>query len=134
MHHFIRLLRFAFVSGIGLALDFALFLTLSAGGTPPFAANAAAGAGAVTFVYFASVRRIFSYQGGFLFGLFAAYCAYHAAGIAAASWAVTALAGQGVALLLAKLLILPVTFSANYLFMTFLTRSRPAGAERRAYG
>jgi len=122
MQHLIRIARFALVSGTGLALDFVVFLALVAAGLAPFTANLVSGAGAVTFVYFASVRRIFSYKGTFVVGLFLAYLLYQAAGVTLASAAVHALSQNLVAPGWAKLLILPVTFSANYLFMSFLTR------------
>lgn len=122
-----RVGRFAAVSGIGLALDFALFLTLVGLGIVPFAANAFSGACAVTFVYFASVRRVFSYRGSFLLHLFVAYLVYQVCGVAAASLAVAYLAEEWVSPGLAKILILPVTFTCNYLFMALLTRkAKPA--------
>ncbi len=87
----------------------------------------------MTFVYFASVRRIFSYGGRFLFGLFLAYLAYQAVGVTAASLAVAALSAELVSPAISKLLILPITFSANYLFMSLLTRrGRQHGLPHRA--
>jgi putative flippase GtrA len=117
-----QILKFALVSGIGLGIDFVIFLLLMAGGFAPFTANIVSGACAVTFVYFASVRKIFSYAGRFLLGLFLAYLAYQAAGVTLASLAVGYLATL-TSPVLAKILILPVTFGANYLFMLLLTRS-----------
>ncbi|CAN5181968.1 hypothetical protein BH24GEM2_BH24GEM2_18460 [soil metagenome] len=55
-----RVMKFAVVSGTGLALDFAVFLALTGAAFSSFAANAVSGTCAVTYVYFASVRRIFS--------------------------------------------------------------------------
>jgi putative flippase GtrA len=124
--HLHRAIGFAAVSGAGLAIDLSLFMILIRCGAPAGAASFVSGSAAVTFVYFASVRRIFSYQGRFLFTLFAAYLAYQAAGVGAASWAVSALVANHVAPVLAKLLILPVTFPANYLFMSLLTGRRRA--------
>ena len=121
--HLGRLALFATVSGAGLAIDFLLFLALLATGSTPGQANLLSGTAAVTFVYFASARRIFSYRGRFLLGLFGAYLVYQAAGVSLASWAVAALAAL-LPPLLAKLLILPVTFPANYLFMSLLTARR----------
>lgn len=114
-------LQFAFVSGMGLALDIIIFVVLTGLGTAPFAANAISGACAVTFVYFASVRRIFLYRGSFLFGLFLAYLLYQVVGVTAASLAVAYLAKTLLSPLAAKLVILPITFSANYMFMSLLT-------------
>lgn len=122
MPRFQKMIRFAVVSGTGLALDFVVFLSLIWFGVGSFTANAISGTCAVTFVYFASVRRIFSYGGRFLFGLFLAYLAYQAVGVTAASLAVAALSANLFPPPISKLLILPVTFSANYLFMSLLTR------------
>jgi putative flippase GtrA len=127
-NHLLNVMRFAVVSGIGLAIDFAVFLVLVELGLSPFAANAVSGASAVSFVYFASVRRIFSYQSGFLLGLFVAYLAYQAAGVTGASLAVGFLSAHFVPPVVSKILILPVTFSANYIFMSLLTRSGRARA------
>ncbi len=124
MNELRRVMKFAVVSGTGLALDFAVFLALTGIAFSSFAANAVSGTCAVTFVYFASVRSIFSYGGRFLLGLFVAYLAYQAIGVTAASLAVAFLSANLVAPVVAKLLILPVTFSCNYLFMSLLTRRR----------
>lgn len=126
--HLRRLALFAAASGAGLAIDFLLFLAFLAGGTTPGYANLLSGTAAVSFVYFTSVRRIFSYRGRFLLGLFVAYLAYQSAGVGLASWAVTSLAALQVPPLLAKLMILPVTFPANYVFMSLLTARREARA------
>jgi putative flippase GtrA len=128
MEPIFKLLRFAAVSGAGLAIDFGLFLWLVQLGTRPGIANAVSAAAAVTFVYFVAVRRIFSYSGTFLLPLFAAYLAYQLVGVAAASAAVDWLAANYMPAAAAKLAILPVTFCANYLFMAFLTRGAPGGA------
>lgn len=120
--HITKIAKFAVVSGTGLGLDFGVFLTLIWIGLSPFSANVISGACAVTFVYFASVRRIFSYAGRFLLGLFFAYLLYQAIGVTAASVAVAFLSEHLARPAVSKLLILPLTFSANYLFMSFLTR------------
>lgn len=122
--HLGRLARFAAVSGAGLAIDFLLFLALLAGGATAGYSNLLSGTAAVSFVYFVSVRRIFSYRGRFLLGLFIVYLAYQAAGVGLASWAVASLVAVQVPPLVAKLIILPVTFPANYAFMSLLTARR----------
>lgn len=126
MNKLLSIIKFGIVSGVGLAIDFALFLLLISLGSAPFAANAISGTCAVTFVYFASVRRIFTYRGDFVIGLFAAYLCYQAAGVTAASLAVAFLSKNYLDPALSKLVILPVTFSANYLFMSLLTRKGQA--------
>lgn len=54
MSHVTKIAKFAVVSGTGLGLDFAVFLTLIWIGISTFSANVISGACAVTFVYFAS--------------------------------------------------------------------------------
>jgi hypothetical protein len=78
----------------------------------------------LTFVYCVSVRRIFRYGGQFVLPLFAAYLGYHFCGTLIVSAAISALVHAGVTPALAKIGILPVTFSMNYLFMSWLTRNR----------
>lgn len=119
---FLRLSAFGLVSLIGLTLDTGLFLILRATGVDPFIANFISASLGVTFVYFASVRRIFAYEGGWLLHLFLLYLGYQVVAVALASTAVAWLVAQGLAGVLAKIAILPVTFFANYLFMRLLTR------------
>lgn len=119
-----RIIGFALVSAIGLLLDFATFSALIGLRVPIFTANMCAGAFAVTFVYFASVRRVFAYEGRFLFGLLAIYILYQICGVSLASMAVNFLTGPHLPAIAAKVAILPLTFSANYLFMSFLTRQK----------
>lgn len=102
----------------------AFLLLLLAAGTAPAVAQALSGFLAVSFVYFTSVRRVFGYSGRFLLGLLALYLGYQAVSVAASAFAVGALVDHGFAPVTAKLLILPVTFPANYLFMALLTRRR----------
>lgn len=113
---------FAAVSGAGLAADILIFLGLMRIGLPALLANAISASCAVTWVYFASINRIFRYQGEFLIALFFAYVVYQVAAIAAASGAVELLTRGEMRPLAAKLVILPITFTANYVFMASLTR------------
>lgn len=122
---------FAAASGIGLLLDLGLFLFLIQTELTPTVANLLSATAAITFVYFATVRRVFSYHGKFLLPLFFAYVAYQAAAVMAASIAVGYLAFYWLHPALAKLAILPVTFTANFLYMSFLTRRREATIAER---
>jgi hypothetical protein len=76
-------------------------------------------------VFLVSARHIFESSERFLLGLFAVYAAYQVAAVSAASWAVGeathALDGH---YLLGKTLVLPFSFSANYLFMSWLFSAR----------
>lgn len=127
-----RVLRFGIVSGVGWAIDFAVFALLVHGGASVLAANLVGASLAVTWVFAASVRRIFAYDGRFLFGRFALYAAWQVAAVAAASLAIDLLHRHaGIGPLLAKILVTPLTFACNYLFMAWLTgpdRSRACDA------
>jgi hypothetical protein len=120
-----KVVGFALVSGVGLALDFAIFLLLVFAGLRPGIANLVSATAAVTFVYFVSTKQVFGYQGRFLFQLFVVYLVYQALAVAIASWAVVwILTEWTLAPASAKLLILPATFAANCLFMHWLTANR----------
>lgn len=117
-------MQFGLVSLAGWGGDFIVFLTLVRCGMQPGAANLISAALAVTFVYFASIRRVFEYAGRLLLGKFAVYVAYQAAAVLAASAAVGWLAHDaGLQGWAAKLVVTPVTFLANYAFMRRLSQS-----------
>jgi putative flippase GtrA len=120
-----RIVAFAAVSGSGLVIDYALYALLCSGGTPAGWANLASAATGVTFVFAVSARRIFESSHRFLIGPFLLYAAYQVVAVSAASWAVGAMTHvlDG-AYLLGKTTILPLSFSANYLFMSWLFRHR----------
>jgi putative flippase GtrA len=122
--HAARALRFGSVSGLGLALDVALFLTLAHAGVSAFEANVVSSGAGLTFVYCASVRRIFHYDGRFIVPLFAAYVTYHVCGTLVVSWVISRVVHLGVAPGIPKIGILPATFTANYMFMSWLTAHR----------
>ena len=119
-----KVIGFALVSVVALAVDFCLFLLLLQLGLRPELANFTSATLACAVVYFSSTRRIFAYQGRFLKSLFLAYLAWQFVLVSLASWAVGALIGFGLEGVVAKALTLPVTFSSNYLFMQFLTKPR----------
>jgi hypothetical protein len=123
-----RIVKFAGVSGAGLCLDYAVYALLCASGVPAAWANLVSAGLGVTFVFLVSARRIFAGSEHFLLGLFAVYALYQVAAVSAASW----LVGEATHLLdgrylLGKTLVLPLSFTANYLFMSWLF-----GARRRA--
>lgn len=119
-----KVLGFAKVSGTGLALDVGVFVLLVGLGWSPGCANFVSATIAVTFVYFIATRLVFQYQGAFLMPLFLAYLAYQNVAVVVASWAVGKIAALGIVPVVAKTLILPFTFTTNYLFLDFLTRFR----------
>ena len=129
----IRILKFAGVSGAGLCLDYAVYSALCASGVPAGWANLVSAGLGVTFVFLVSARGIFASEDHFLLGLFAAYALYQVVAVSTASW----LVGEATHLLdgrylLGKTLVLPLSFTANYLFMSWLfgarRRSGPATA------
>jgi putative flippase GtrA len=120
-----RLLQFAAVSGTGLALDYAIYTALCAGGMPAGWANLISATAGVTFVFFASARRIFFAPHRNLHRRFGVYLLYQAVAVTAASWAVgAATAAFEGRYLLGKTVILPLSFTANYLFMGWLLSTR----------
>jgi putative flippase GtrA len=119
-----RLIRFAIVSGGGLAIDFCLFVLLTWIGLPPTIANLISASAATAFVYFMSVSRIFSCDSRFVYELFIAYGVYQAVAILAASYVVGLLAEHMSQPVLGKLVVLPETFTANFAMMSWLTHRR----------
>jgi putative flippase GtrA len=119
-----RVAGFSILSAIGLAIDIAIFSLLVHFGLRPGYANLVSAGLAVTFVYFSSAKKVFQYHGRFLLPLFLVYLLYQVAAVLAASFAVDRLAIAGFKPIIAKLLILPVTFTANYISMSFLLRAR----------
>ena len=122
----LRILKFAGVSGAGLCLDYAVYTLLCASGVAAGWANLVSAGLGVTFVFAVSARHIFESSGDhFLLGLFAAYALYQVGAVSAASWAVGeathALDGR---YLLGKTIVLPFSFTANYLFMSWLFSAR----------
>ncbi len=118
------ILRFGLVSGIGWLVDFALFALLTRAGTPVALANFVGASTAVTYVFFASLRPIFRYGGRYAGRKLLLYWTYQALAVTAASWLIHAVSALGVAPLLSKVLVTPLTFVANFLFMRWLARER----------
>jgi putative flippase GtrA len=120
-----RILMFAGVSGTGLAIDYAVYTLLCSGGMPAGWANLISAGIGVTFVFVASARRIFESEHRYLERLFLVYAAYQVAAVSAASWAVgTATELFDGRYLLGKTVIVPLSFTANYLFMGWLLSAR----------
>lgn len=119
------LLSFGVISGLGWLIDFSIFSALTWSGVPVWAANMAGAATAVLFVFFASVRRVFRYQGGYLLGKLAAYAIYQVVAIILASLLIDALAwGLKINPVLSKILVTPLTFYTNFQFMSFITTGK----------
>lgn len=119
------ILRFGLVAGTGWLIDFCLFVTLGWLGMPVWAANMLSASVAVLFVFFASVRHVFEYEGGYLLGKLIAYILYQVVAIALASVLIDALARWlGVAPVIAKIIVTPATFYANFQFMSWITTGK----------
>lgn len=117
--------RFGLVSGMGWLLDFSTFLLLSWRWLQPGPANVLGALLAITFVFFASTRHVFVYEGGFVWQKFFAYLGYQLCVIALFSAAIQALStGFGLPPGLAKVLVTPVNFYTNFLFMSVLLGGR----------
>jgi putative flippase GtrA len=121
----VKIGRFGVVSGMGWLLDFSTFLLLSWKWLPPAWANVFSALLAITFVFSASTRHVFTEAGGFVWRKFLVYLAYQACVIALFSAAIQALSlGLGIAPGLAKVLVTPMNFYANFLFMSVLLSGR----------
>lgn len=122
------LLKFGVISGLGWMIDFSIFVALGALGFIPGVANGIAATVAVTFVYFSSLRPIFKYEGHYMMRKLMSYWLYQLIAVALASIAVNFLADAGLHSVLAKIVVTPFTFLANFLFMRWLAevgRSSP---------
>jgi hypothetical protein len=122
----IEIAKFAGASGAGLLLDYAIYTALCEAGLAAGWANLISASVGVTFVFLVSAHRIFDSTGHFLTRLFVVYALYQVVAVAAASGLVGAMTdvfdGQ---YLLGKTVVLPLTFTSNYLFMAWLfTQSR----------
>jgi putative flippase GtrA len=121
-----QLLRFAGVSGTGLAVDYGVYTALTMAGAPAALANLCSASCAVTLVYFISLRHVFQSRPTHRTRPFASYAGYQALAVPLASVAVGAaegvLDGQ---YLLAKSVIVPFSFAANFIFMRWLLSPPP---------
>lgn len=127
-----RILRFGVVSGLGVALDYVVYSLLVHGGVTAGWAYVVGATCGLTFVFVASVRHVFESSHGFRVSAFAVYAAYQvisvALGALAVEWLDAALDGR---YLLAKTIVLPITFGTNFLFMSWLLSSRGPGGRAR---
>lgn len=119
--HARSIVRFGGTSGLGLLLDYAIYTALHEAGLPAGVANLFSASAGVTFVYFVSLRHVFGHLGVPARGTFLRYLCWQVCAVPAASLAVglleSALDGR---FLIAKTLVLPFSFGANYLFMHWL--------------
>jgi GtrA-like protein len=130
----VRFAQFAVVSATGLALDYAIYTILAASGVDAGWANAVSATAAVSFVFAVSARRIFESDHRFLIGPFLLYAAYQVIAVGAASYAVDVMTDVfGGAYLLGKTVVVPFSFLANFLFMSWLfaRRRRMEGGDLR---
>jgi putative flippase GtrA len=117
----VRLIGFAIVSATGLAIDFAVFLTLAAAGVPLFLANLVSATTATVFVFLVSTIKVFQAAPTprTFWPALVAYLVWQTLSINAASLAVAYLAAY-LGAVEAKLAILPFTFGSNYIVVRFL--------------
>lgn len=119
------IVRFGVISGVGWLIDFSLFAFLCWLGAPIWVANMLGASVAVVFVFFTSVHRVFEYEGGYLVRKLIAYAIYQAIAILAASFLINALSQSfGLAPLLSKIFVTPLTFYANFQFMSLITTGK----------
>jgi putative flippase GtrA len=117
--------RFAVVSGLGWLIDFSIFALLNSLGFPVWLAKIVGATTAVLFVFFASVRKIFQYNGHYILWKLLNYIVYQIIAIICASLLIDFIALQfGMLPIIAKIIVTPLTFYANFQFMSFLTTGR----------
>ncbi|MEM9437574.1 MAG: GtrA family protein [Pseudomonadota bacterium] len=135
-------LAFALISGTGFLLDVALTMGLVAFGVLPFWASLLGAGAAVSFVYVASRLGVFGDRKIGPKEDYALYLIWQVAALATAAAIVAVLAhalapligarssGDPLALATgaAKVAVTPVTLTANYLFMRWLTERGSASA------
>lgn len=120
------IVRFGLISGVGWLIDFCLFSFICWLGTPVWLANVAGATVAVLFVFFISVRHVFEYEGRYLLGKLLAYVSYQSIAILAASFLIDELVRRfGFMPIAAKIIVTPLTFFANFQFMSFITKCKP---------
>ncbi|MFS9432935.1 GtrA family protein [Citrobacter sp. C348] len=119
------IVRFAIVSGLGWLIDFSIFALLNSLEFPIWLANIVGATIAVLFVFFASVRKIFQYNGHYVLWKLFNYTVYQVIAIVCASLLIDFIALQfGMLPIVAKVIVTPLTFYANFQFMSFLTTGR----------
>jgi putative flippase GtrA len=120
-----RLFWFGVVSGTGWLIDFGVFYLLIVTGHDSAVSNALSATVAVTFVFFTSTSNIFRSTNRFILYKFLTYLVYQSVAIIAASWAIQALSiAAGFSPMIAKIIVTPITFYANFQFMSVLTTGK----------
>lgn len=124
--------RFGALSGIGWMLDFGSFTILAEiFAVPGFAANFLSSYVGVTFVYFASLKLVFSRSGARQSMFLAFYWGFQFVSIVLYSQILQALAAALIALpfhqLAAKIVITPFNLVSNFFFMKLLVRFMQRG-------
>lgn len=116
--------RFALISGLGWLIDFSVF-SLLCQHLPVYVANLIGASLAVLFVFFASLRPVFLYTGHQTSRKLLHYIAYQVVAIWLASWLIDALSTVldplAWAPIVAKIMVTPLTFAANFSFMRWLS-------------
>lgn len=117
--------KFAVVSGSGWLIDFSIFTFLNFIGFPVWLSNFLGATTAVIFVFFVSVRKVFQYGGGYLLDKLIKYVIYQILAITVASMLIDFIVMQfDITPLIAKVIVTPLTFYANFLFMGYITSGR----------
>ena len=119
------ILKFAVVSGSGWLIDFSIFTFLNFIGFPVWLANFLGATTAVIFVFLVSVRNVFRYGGDYILYKLIKYVIYQFVAISVASILIDFIAMQfNTPPLIAKIIVTPLTFYANFLFMGYITLGR----------
>ncbi len=121
----IKLFGFTIFSGFGFVIDFGIFSILIYLNISVFVSNIAAGFFAVSFVYFSSAKHIFINHNKFFLAKFIIYIIFNIFRVYVLSLLVVFLTGSlELAPIFPKILVLPASLYANFLFMNFLMTNK----------
>lgn len=133
---FTQIFRFVGISGIGWLIDFGIYTVLTTfAGVPVTAANMISSFPAITLVFIVSTRKIFDRGGRIPVPvMYALYLAYQLILVFAVSkiagylalWIAGLYAGRlaGISKILAKIIITPITMTANFVVMKLMTEKK----------
>ena len=121
----IKIFGYGIVAGIAWLLDFTLFTALILASISPLVANLVSATTAVTFAFFISSKKIFYYEGDFLFAKFIVWFIYQAISIIFFSYLIDFLVNflmvHGTVV---KIGVTPITFYTNFMFISVLLTGR----------
>lgn len=126
-----QFIKFSGISGVGWVIDVCIYLfMINILNMSPFYSNYLSSTIAVSFVYFASVCKIFNFKDGFNYWAFFIYLIYQFLSISGFSFIIDVLTRYSTVIIpaiqlnyhaiTAKIVVTPFTLITNYIFMKLL--------------